>query len=147
MKRTQQLTAAKLVALMSKIPFFSKFTNSERLQVAEFAQIFIAEADEAIIERSARDTCFYVLLSGHAQVRLDKASDPVAGLAPGDIFGEIGFVLNKPRTTWVFAEKMCALLRVDQMLMNNLDFSARDKIKDQIILRLANTVETLNETA
>jgi len=31
--------------------------------------------------------------------------------------------------------------------MNNLDFSARDKIKDQIILRLANTVETLNETA
>ena len=147
MKRTQQLTAAKLVTLMSKIPFFLKFTNSERLQVAEYAQIFVAEPNEAIIERGARDTCFYVLLSGHGQVRLDKASGSVAELTPGDIFGEIGFVLNKPRTTWVFADNMCALMRVDQLLMNSLDFSARDKIKDQIIQKLANAIETLNESA
>ena len=89
-KRTQQLTAAKLVTLMAKIPFFVEFTNSERMQVAGFAQIFIADVNEAIIERGARDTCFYVLLSGQAQVRVDKGSAAVAELTPGDIFGEIG---------------------------------------------------------
>ncbi|MDX1474997.1 MAG: cyclic nucleotide-binding domain-containing protein [Reinekea sp.] len=145
MKRTHQLSPAKLVSLMTKIPFFARFTNTELAQVTEFAQIFIAEPGEPVIERGARDTCFYVMLSGHAEVRLDKDIAPVAELSPGDIFGEIGFVLNTPRTSWVMAQNMCALMRIDQMLMNNLDFSSRDKIKDQIIVKLAKTIENLND--
>lgn len=144
MKRTNQLPASKLVALMAKIPFFINFTNSERSQVAEFAQVFMAEASEAIIEKDARDTNFYVLLNGEAKVRMDKNSAVLAVLEPGDIFGEIGFVLNKPRTSFVIASSVCALLRVDQKLLNRLDASARDKIKDQIILKLAKTIERQN---
>jgi CRP-like cAMP-binding protein len=130
---------------MSKIPFFIKFTVSERAQVAEHAQIFIAESSEAIIEKNARDTCFYVLLNGEGHVCIEKNSQPVAEVGPGDIFGEIGFVLNTPRTTWVYASKTSVLMRVDQMLLNGLDPSARDKIKDQIIYKMAKTIEIQNE--
>jgi CRP-like cAMP-binding protein len=132
---------------MSKIPFFTKFTASERAQMAEYAQIFIAETSEAIIEKNARDTCFYVLLNGEGNVCVEKDSHPVAKLGPGDIFGEIGFVLNSPRTTWVFARTIAVLVRIDQKLLNSLDSSARDKIKDQIILKLAKTIEIQNESS
>lgn len=144
MKRTNQMPASKLVSLMAKIPFFINFTNSERSQVAEFAQVYVAEPSEAIIEKDARDTSFYVLLNGESHVSVEKDSAVLARLTPGDIFGEIGFVLNTPRTSFVIADKVCALLRVDQKLLNRLDASARDKIKDQIILKLAKTIERQN---
>ncbi|WP_320822471.1 cyclic nucleotide-binding domain-containing protein [Reinekea sp.] len=144
MKRTNQVSSPKLLILMAKIPFFLKFNGSERAQVAEFAQIFIADSGEAIIEKEARDTCFYVLLSGQGRVCVDRGSEPVAMIAPGEIFGEVGFILNSPRSTWVLANQVCALLRIDQLLMNSLDVSARDKIKDQIIFKLAKTIVAYN---
>jgi CRP-like cAMP-binding protein len=130
---------------MAKIPFFISFTSSERGQVAEFAQVYVADPGEAIIEKGALDTCFYVLLNGEGGIFNDKGGRQLAQATPGDIFGEIGFVLNTPRTSFVFASKVCVLLRVDQMLLNKLDASTRDKVKDQIILKLAKTIEKLNE--
>jgi len=129
---------------MAKIPFFINFNGSERAQMAEFSQIYIAEPNEAIIEKDARDTCFYVLLNGQGRVCVERTSSPVAIMSPGDIFGEVGFILNTPRSTWVFANQVCALLRIDQKLLNNLDASVRDKVKDQIILKLAKTIEAFN---
>lgn len=145
MKRTNQLPVTKLVALMAKIPFFINFTSSERGQVAEFAQVYVADPGEAIIEKGASDTCFYVLLNGEGDILNEKGGRHLAKASPGDIFGEIGFVLNTPRTSYVVASKVCVLLRVDQMLLNKLDASTRDKVKDQIILKLAKTIEKLNE--
>ena len=130
---------------MSKIPFFINLTASERMQIAEFAQIFIADTSEAIIEKGASDNCFYVLLSGGGDVCVDRGDEPVAQVKPGDIFGEIGFILNAPRTTWVIANKMSALLRIDKKLLSSLDFATCDKMKDQIILKLAQSVQAANE--
>lgn len=146
MKRTNQVTANKLTNLMSKIPFFINLTASERMQVAKHAQIFVAEANEAIIEKDATDNCFYVLLSGEGKVCLERDHRPVALIGPGDIFGEIGFVLSTPRTSWVVATKVCALIRVDNKLLNGIDPAARDKLKDQIILKLAQTIQAFNES-
>ena len=144
MKRTNQVSSPKLLTLMAKVPFFLKFNGSERAQMAEFAQIFIADTDEAIIEKEAGDTCFYVMLSGQARVCVERDSAPVAIIAPGEIFGEVGFILNSPRSSWVLANQVCALLRIDQLLMNRLDVSARDKVKDQIIFKLAKTIVAYN---
>ncbi len=144
MRHTNRVSPPKLLILMAKIPFFLKFSGSERAQMAEFAQIFIADPGEAIIEKAARDTCFYVLLSGQGRVCVERDSEPVAIIAPGEIFGEVGFILNSPRSTWVIANQLCALLRIDQLLMNSLDVSARDKIKDQIIFKLAKTIVAYN---
>lgn len=145
MRRTQQLPTSKLLALMGKIPFFGSITVYEREQIIEYAQVYVADPGEAIIEKGAHDTCFYVLLSGEASVVLEKDGRSLATMKPGDIFGEISFVLNTPRTSFVMASNLCALLRVDQNLLNRIDASARDKIKDQIIFKLAKTIERSNE--
>ncbi|EAR09395.1 cyclic nucleotide-binding domain-containing protein [Reinekea blandensis] len=145
MKRTHQLPSSRLLTLMDQIPFFNRITLDEREQIIRSAQIFVADPGEPVIEKGAKDTCFYVLLSGSVRVELEPGGRLLAELTPGDIFGEIGFVLNTPRTSYVTASRMCALLRVDQTLLNRLAVSAREKIKDQIILKLATTIERLNE--
>ncbi len=129
---------------MAKIPSFGKFTVSERGQIVEFAQVYVADQNEAIIEKNAKDNCFYVLLSGQGRVCIEKDATAIAKVQPGEIFGEMGFVLNAPRSTWIFADQMCALLRIDQKLLNSLDAVVRDKMKDQIIHKLAKTIESIN---
>jgi len=143
-KKTNQLTVGKLIELMNKVPLFLQFSLSERTQFAQCADIFVASADEAIIEKGGTDTCFYIMLSGSAKVCPDKNKQPVAQISPGGIFGEVGFALNRPRSTWVIANQLSALIRVDHTLLNNLDSSVREKVKDQIILKLANIIEDFN---
>ena len=144
MKRTSQVSSMKLLQLMAKIPFFEKITQYERAPMAEFAQIYVASPGEAIIEKNALDNCFYVLLSGKGLVCVGRNAEPVASILPGEFFGEVGFILNIPRTTWVFSEGVSALLRIDQTLLDNLDASTRSKVKDQIIIKLATTVTNYN---
>ena len=134
----------KLLQLMAKIPFFEKITNYERAPMAEYVQMYVASPGEAIIEKDALDNCFYVLLSGKGLVCVGRHAEPVATIKPGEFFGEVGFILNIPRTTWVFSEGVSALLRIDQTLLDNLDASTRSKVKDQIIIKLATTVTNFN---
>ncbi|MBU2862777.1 cyclic nucleotide-binding domain-containing protein [Reinekea forsetii] len=145
MKRTSQVPVSKIIQLMKKIPIFDAFTSEDRAQMAEHAQIYIANADEAIIERDAKDNCFYILLSGEARVLLrQKDVAPLATIEPGDMFGEIGFALGTPRSTWVLANQLSALLRVDHKLLDALDHALKGKVKDQIIHKMANTISALN---
>jgi CRP-like cAMP-binding protein len=143
-KRTSQVSSLKLLQLMAKIPFFEKITQFERAPMADFAQMYVASPGEAIIEKNALDNCFYVLLSGKGLVCVGRESEPVATIKPGDFFGEVGFILDIPRTTWVFSEGISAVLRIDQMLLDHLDASTRSKVKDQIIIKLAKTVTNFN---
>jgi CRP/FNR family cyclic AMP-dependent transcriptional regulator len=143
-KRTNQVSSLKLLQLMAKIPFFEKITVFERSLMSEFAQIYIASAGEAIIEKNAIDNCFYILLSGKGLVCVRRDAEPLATISPGEFFGEVGFILNNPRTSWVFAESVSALLRIDKELLNRLDGSTRDKVKDQVIIKLAKTVTNFN---
>lgn len=144
MKRTQSMPTSKLLALMTRIPFFEDMTVDERAVIAEQAQIIVAEAGEVVIERGATDRCCYILLSGRAEVRVDRDGAKVAVVSPGQMVGEIGFILNSERTSWVLAEHVSVFLRVDRMLYDKVPQAVREKIKDQVILKLAKTIELQN---
>ncbi|MEJ2075308.1 MAG: cyclic nucleotide-binding domain-containing protein [Reinekea sp.] len=63
---------------------------------------------QVIIRKGEADTCFYILLSGKARVIPDQKADVLTHLEPGDVFGEIGFILHSPRNSWVLANNRCA---------------------------------------
>lgn len=132
------------MSIFHKLDIFHNFYQQELERIAENAEFYIAEPGEVIIEQGAHDTCFYLLLSGRASVRLRQDGDPVALIGPGQMVGEMGFVLSTERTSWVLAEDLCILLRVDQALMKQLDSGEREKLKDQIIIKLATTIAQLN---
>lgn len=140
MKQTTQLTPAKLQLLMGRIPFFSRFSDSERQQFAAFVHLYVAEPDDVIIEKNTNERGFYLLLSGTADVSMERDSEAIAEVTPGDFFGEIGFVLGAPRTSWVIAKQLCILMQINQDVLNRLNQGIREKVKDQIIIKLARTV-------
>ena len=147
MKRSTKLTREQIISLMAKMQFFSSLTGSERANIAEYAVVYLADAEEAIIEKDAMDTCCYALLNGTVKVLLDRKGDIVARMKPGQLFGEIGFILHAPRTSWILAETDCALLRIDQLLINSMDKVTREKLKDQIIIKMAKTIQSFNDAS
>lgn len=63
-----------------------------------------------IVKEGERGEELYMLFKGAATVTRDGAK--VADLVPGDIFGEVGFLVGVPRTATVKAGKDCELFRI-----------------------------------
>lgn len=142
--RPTTVTKAKLMAITAKLPVFRNLAPFEKELLVDHSQLFVAEEGDTIIEKSAEDYCIYILLSGGGSVHLQKDGDAIGEINPGEMFGEIGFALNVPRNTWVFATATCILFRIDQELMSHLGSSIREKIKDEVIMKMAVTIQQMN---
>ena len=136
---------AQLSTVTSKLPMFKSMNMLDRDQVLKHARIWIAQPEETIIEMGVEEHFLYVLLAGKATVHLEKEGLSVADITPGDLFGEMGFILNVPRNTWVIAQDTCILLQIDHQVMGKLTAPIREKIKDHIIEKLAKSLTNANE--
>ncbi|MFT5804577.1 MAG: CRP/FNR family cyclic AMP-dependent transcriptional regulator [Candidatus Paceibacteria bacterium] len=145
MKRTTSFGRAKILFVLQKIPFFKPLTPHEREKLVDHAEFYIAQEGELIIEQGTLDTAFYVLMSGNASVVVNGVKEPVANVEPGSFFGEMSFLLNTPRSSNVISKKLCVLIRIDRRLLGKLDSTIREKMKDQIIVKLANTIVEHNQ--
>lgn len=144
MRHSSAFSPAKRMSILHKLSIFQNFYQQELERIAENAEFYIAEPGDTIIENGAEDTCFYILLSGRASVRLTEYGDSLADIRPGQMFGEMGFALSTVRTSWVIASELSIMLRVDQALMKQLDCGEREKLKDQVIIKLGTTIQQLN---
>ena len=145
MQRTTSFSQSKMCFLIEKIPMFRSLTNYEREKIVNYAHFYIAGEREQIIEQGSLDTSFYVLMSGAATATLEGRSDYLAKLEPGNFFGELSFLLNCPRSCSVSADQQSVLLCIDRILLGKLNAEIREKIKDQIILKLANKLVESNK--
>jgi len=70
------------------------------------------EAGETIIEEGDEGRGLYLVVSGRVRVLKRDGADvvQVAALGPGDLFGEISLLMQKPSTATVVAEQSTALL-------------------------------------
>jgi CRP-like cAMP-binding protein len=84
--------------------------------------------------RGARILAFFLILDGTAQVTV--AGEPRASLGPGDYFGEIGLLLDVPRTATVVAETdlLCSA-------MSAWDFRAFTDEHPNVLATLASSLE------
>lgn len=148
MKRINNLSRAKILMILNKVPFFNDFTSFERERIVDNkATFYVANEDEYIIEQGTLDTAFYILMSGSARVSLEGQEDQVlAEMGPGDFFGEIAFLENSARSSNVIANNVCIMLKVDRRLLGALTPEIREKFKDQIIHKLVGMVTRQNDS-
>jgi len=142
MRTANTLSRAQVQLVLGKIPFFRDFSSDERERVADEQNSFhIAREGEFIIRQGTQERAFYLLLSGSCEIRVDGQDLVVALLEPGDVFGEIGFLSEQPRTSHIVACQPSILMRVDQALMTRFKAEIREKIKDQLIKKLLQRID------
>ncbi|WP_430461630.1 cyclic nucleotide-binding domain-containing protein [Thalassolituus sp. LLYu03] len=136
MKKAAGLSRGQVMLVLGKIPFFRSFSPDERERLADESDGFrIAAAGEYVMRAGQSERSFYILLSGGLQVS-GGTQGTVLALSPGEVVGEIGFLSGQARTRDVRATEASILLCIDQDLMARMKAEVREKIKDQLILRL-----------
>ena len=146
MKGIRLINRVKILNILNKLDFFSAFNPGEKNMIVDTRSRFVAaEPGEKIITQGERDSAFYILLHGKAEVSLQENDKVLAQLHPGDFFGEVSFLTQTPRTSNVIAADTCILFRFDKKLMNSLPPLTREKIKDKIIAKLVHLLAEKNE--
>ena len=96
-------TESELAEAIRGVDLFAGVSQDALLTLAAQMRVFEFQPGEQVVEE---DTGYghgrmYVILRGTARVEVDGT--PVAGYGPGDYFGEISLLDNKPRSATVIA--------------------------------------------
>jgi CRP-like cAMP-binding protein/predicted GNAT family N-acyltransferase len=94
--------------------------RDEADKILKMGTLIRSHSGDKIIRQGETDNTVYVMLKGIAEIVLDHAPDkPVALLAAGDTFGEIGLVAETPRTATVVARSDCEVLVISGQFLQN----------------------------
>ncbi|SFC48327.1 Cyclic nucleotide-binding domain-containing protein [Marinospirillum celere] len=138
----------KIIQLLSRLEFFKSFPDTDKqLLVEGKGMIVLAEEGEYVIKQGSVDPTLYIPLSGELEVRMTNQSGKevrIASIPPGETVGEVAFLTDSPRTASVVAVRQTVLFRCNRVALRNLAPTARERIKDQIILKLVERLEHQN---
>ncbi|WP_114417985.1 cyclic nucleotide-binding domain-containing protein [Marinospirillum perlucidum] len=138
----------KIMQLLSRLEFFKDFPETDKqLLVEGKGMIVLAEEGEYVIKQGSVDPTLYIPLSGELDVRVTNEAGKevrIASIPPGETVGEVAFLTDSPRTASVVATRQTVLFRCSRVALKSMAPSAREKIKDQIILKLIERLQQKN---
>jgi len=135
----------KTLEILDRIEFFNAFSIEEKEMLATFhGRFYSTQSNETIIKEGDSIDTLFVLLSGQVNVYKGRSKESLAVLTPGDIFGEISFITKTQRISSVVASEPCIVLEIDHAMLTVLNAEIREKIKDQIIIKLVKRLDLMN---
>ena len=87
--------------VLESVPLFAGLSKRARRELAGLATTIDVEAGRTFIEEGEAGREFFVVLDGQAEIRSD--GQVIARRGPGEFFGEISLLLDRPRTASVTA--------------------------------------------
>ncbi len=133
------------LSILRYCPFFDSFDLDELRVFLEHAVILRHDRGHYLARDHEASDCFYVIAYGGCDVY--KGKKTVAHLASGDVFGEITFLMNMPRTATVITNAPSVLIRVDHQLLEGagerLQLKLFKKLAGILARRLTQTTELL----
>lgn len=90
------------IELIKSVPLFSHCSRRDLEEVAAIADEIDLNEGKELTREGAPGREFFVLIEGEAAVR--KGNRRINRLGPGDFFGEIALVNDRPRTATVTTE-------------------------------------------
>lgn len=100
-----------VVRALSKSDLFGALREDQVRKVAQRGELFQAAEGEVILAEGDPSGAFFLVLSGSAAVSSGDAV--VSDLGAGDVVGEMGVLLGRPRTATVTASVPVVLLKFD----------------------------------
>ncbi len=90
-----------LAQQLATVPLLADLDDRVRRRLAEVGKRRTYGADEVIVKEGSTGTALYIILSGRA--RVERESQTLGELAPGDFFGELALIEEHPRSATVVA--------------------------------------------
>lgn len=87
--------------VLESVPLFAGLSKRARRDVAGLATTIDVEAGRTFIEEGDDGREFFVVLAGEAEIIVD--GQVISRRGPGEFFGEISLLLDRPRTATVRA--------------------------------------------
>jgi CRP-like cAMP-binding protein len=112
----------KIARGLQKSPLFADMPEAQVRMVLEHAQLVALDTGEYLTREGDSSDAFFVVVSGRHDVQLTVGDEAmsVATLAPGDVVGETGLLLDRPRGASVLARTDAKSLRFDSRVFHSL---------------------------
>lgn len=139
-------THIEILSIINRLSFFDSFTAVEKRQiVSDDGHFRVYDPGEMLIRQGSSDQSLFIILSGTVQVRQGSAEIALAVLKAGDIFGEMAFLTDTRRTANVIAKEAVIALKLDRVMLEQLDPRIRERFKDKIIEKLVARLDASNK--
>lgn len=148
MDHNKTLTSDNAFKILNKISLFDSLSSNEKKELANFTLHFVVyDKYDFLTDENAVDKRFFILLSGGVNIVKGSQDQLIATLDPGEVIGEVSFLTGVPRTASVVSNTLSSVLVIDDQLLAELNHTIREKIKDQLILRMAQRLNMMNSKA
>ena len=141
----EKLARARLAEMLRSVPLFSGLEKKDLEEIAGIGREVTFEDGKTIIKEGEPGIGFLLLLEGNAEVR--RKGKTVATLEPGNFFGEMSVIDDKPRSVDVVAIEPTRCLGVTEwsftpMLRSNPSIAIA--IIGELVRRLRKLEETMD---
>lgn len=137
-----------VLGLLKCIPSFESFTEEELAEIAEMKSIFKSfNKGDLIIKQGDMEATVCILILGQASIRKRERPDvEIVSLTPGQIFGEMTYILKISRSTDVVAKTNDVMVLVlDDEMLEKLSPAIINKFKDAFLQVMAKRLVDMNE--
>ena len=131
-----------VIAILRHNPLFRRLGDDRlRFVVLSAAEERLTDG-EVLFERGDEGDAAYVVLSGAVtpKIRVDGREFTIARLGPGELFGEVAVLCDRPRTASIVAEGQTTILRLGAEELRDLLVEFPD-LAMELIRRLAARLE------
>jgi CRP-like cAMP-binding protein len=130
--------------LLHRIPLFSGFDRGRLERLGMLADEVDVPAGKVLMRQGDTGTDMMVLVRG--SVAVDRDGTRINTLGPGDFFGEIALVDDRPRTATITTEEPSTLLVVTHREFHAM-MDEFPEVAEQVLHALANRVRELDPDA
>ena len=148
-----------ITKFVNTVPFFKDFTDAEKEKLINRADCFEQYSKEDLVfkQGDSGDTLFLVLQGKIALFRLgtikvegrvslkEEVDEKITTLTTGAIFGEISMLTESKRNVTARVEsEQVVVMKITKKLIDSLNHPTQIKFHRQLLLALANHLDTMN---
>ena len=136
---TYRITPQEKFHKVESLSFFEDFPENELWELINAAEWVRLEKGGEVLQEGEADTSFYVLVIGEVSVR--KAGNEIVRLYPGDCFGEMGLISQRPRTASIHAVKDVTVMKLRDSVIDRASVNCQLRFQRKFLLALIERLE------